>query len=215
MSSPAQHRNVALLGLGSMGAALARSVAAAGHHLAVWSRTPRTPDDIGLGDDRQVVVAGSPAEAVQAAELVVICVRDHTASRAIVEQIAAEAATAVLVNLSTATPAEAVASAEHARALGLRYVTGAVMVPTPMVGTADCFVLYAGAPDDLRAADPVLTALGGTADVVGDDHAVPPALDLAMLDGGPDDRQDPPPEHRLRPFRGRSQRAALLRDGLL
>ncbi|OWY63051.1 oxidoreductase, partial [cyanobacterium TDX16] len=89
---------------------------------------------------------------------------------------------AVLVNVSTGTPAEAEASAQHADRLGVRYVTGAVMVPTPMVGTDECVVLYAGDPRDLELASPVMAALGGTSDVVGEDHAVPPALDLAMLD---------------------------------
>lgn len=56
------------------------------------------------------------------------------------------------------------------------------MVPTPMVGTDDCLVIYAGAESDLADARPLFDALGGTSDVVGEDHAVPPALDLAMLD---------------------------------
>lgn len=165
---------VAVLGLGPMGVALARALAAGGSRVRVWNRTPRTLAEHGLADD--------PAAAVAGADLVVVCVRDHTASRALLETVAPHLDGAVLVNVSTGSPDQATRSARHAEALGVRYVTGAVMVPTPMVGTDDCLVLYAGEEDDVTVATAALTPLGGTADVVGTDHAVPPVLDLAMLD---------------------------------
>ena len=56
------------------------------------------------------------------------------------------------------------------------------MVPSPLIGTEHNLVRYAGARPDLDAARPVLADLGGTVDVLGEDHAVPPALDMAMLD---------------------------------
>lgn len=182
MSSRSPLPRIAALGLGPMGAAITRALAVAGHDVAAWNRTPRSLDALGLDGLERVRLATSPDEAIADADLVVICVRDHTASADLVEQVAAATNHPVVVNLSTGTPSEATRSAEHAHGLGLRYVTGAVMVPTPMVGTEQCFVLCAGVPDDLDAAAPLLAAMGGTSDLVGEDHAVPPALDLAMLD---------------------------------
>ena len=172
--------HVAVLGLGPMGSAIARSLAAAGAPVRAWNRSPRSLDDLGAAG--RVEILESTTEAVAGARLVVVCVRDHRASRAVIEAAAPSIGDAVVVNASTGTPADALASAEHASALGLRYVTAAVMVPTPMVGTDQCFVLYAGAADDIGEAVALQEALGGIVDVVGDDHAVPPALDLAMLD---------------------------------
>lgn len=165
-----------VLGLGAMGMAIAEALAADGRRVRAWNRTPKA-----LPDGRMDVV-DSPAAAVEGAELVVVCVRDHAASRAVLEQIAPHVEGRVVVNLSTGTPTEAVESAEHAASLGLRYVTGAVMVPTPLVATEHCLVLYAGDPADLEQVEPLFAAMRGASDVVGEDHAVPPALDLAMLD---------------------------------
>lgn len=171
---------IAVLGLGPMGTAIARSLSGAGEFVRAWNRTPRRLDGVDAAGRLEVVE--SPAEAVASARLIVICVRDHEASRAVIEAVAPAVGDAVVVNASTGTPAEAVESARRAAELGLRYVTAAIMVPTSMIGTEACSVLYAGASEDLRATQPLQRALGGATDVVGDDHAVPPALDLAMLD---------------------------------
>ncbi|MCK6068295.1 MULTISPECIES: NAD(P)-dependent oxidoreductase [Microbacterium] len=171
---------IAVLGLGPMGAAIARASAAAGHQVVAWNRTRRTAPELGLPGD--VAVADTPVEAVAAAGIVIVCVRDHAASGALLAEIAPAAGDRVVLNVSSGTPEDTVASARDAAGRGIRYVTGAVMVPTPLVGTADCAVLYAGASEDRGALAPVMAALGGTSDVLGDDHAVPAALDLAMLD---------------------------------
>lgn len=172
---------IAVLGLGAMGTAITRAAAAGGADVRAWNRSPRSLADLGI-DDHGVRLAGSPVEAASGADIVVLCVRDHAAARTIVDTVAPHLGGGVVVNVSTASPAEAVESVRQAVVHGLRYVTGAVMVPTSMVGTDDCLVLYAGTEADLAAAATLRDLLGGTADATGPDHAVPPALDLAMLD---------------------------------
>jgi NAD(P)-dependent dehydrogenase (short-subunit alcohol dehydrogenase family) len=170
------HR-VAVLGLGAMGAALARALVAAGHDVVVWNRSPKDLAPLGLHRSQAET---DPAAAVRGAEVVLLCVLDHHASRAVIAQISASLPPGTpLVNLSTGTPGQAAESAAAASALGIAYLTGAVMVPTPMVGTPDNLVLYAGPRDVVAAARPVLESLGGTVDVLGEDHALPPVLDLA------------------------------------
>ncbi|GAB2623684.1 NAD(P)-binding domain-containing protein [Pseudactinotalea suaedae] len=181
-STPVTTTSIAVLGLGPMGAALTRALASGGHRLTAWNRTARTLTEHGLDGGGDVALVGNPEAAVAGAEVVVVCVRDHTASRELVAAVAPLLGDAVLVNVSTGSPEEAAESARQAAALGVRYVTGAVMVPTPMVGTDECLVLYAGAPNDVATATAALAPLGGVADDVGTDHAVPPVLDLAMLD---------------------------------
>lgn len=165
-----------------MGAAITRSCARTGTRVIAWNRTPRTAADLGVDGLPTVTLADDPAAAVRAADLVVVCVRDHRAARRVLDAAAPALRDQVVVNLSTGTPREAVASAAHAEHLGVRYVTGAVMVPTPAVGTDACLVLYAGAERDLAELRVLEEGLGGTGDRTGTDHALPPALDLAMLD---------------------------------
>lgn len=179
-STPTPPRRVAVLGLGAMGQALARTLGAAGHETVVWNRSPRDLDELGLSS---ADAAAGPADAVRGAEAVIICVRDHAASRELVEQLAPALDAGVpVVNLSSGTSEEAVESARRAGDLGVSYVTGAIMVPTQLVGTEHSLVLCAGPEDVVAAARPVLASLGGVTDVLGEDHAVPPALDMAMLD---------------------------------
>jgi 3-hydroxyisobutyrate dehydrogenase len=64
---------VAFLGTGIMGAPMARNLASAGHDVRVWNRTAEKAE--GLGG----AVAGSPAEAVEGAEVVVTMVADGDA----------------------------------------------------------------------------------------------------------------------------------------
>ncbi|NYJ00539.1 3-hydroxyisobutyrate dehydrogenase-like beta-hydroxyacid dehydrogenase [Nocardioides thalensis] len=163
-----------------MGAAIARSLRTAGHDVVVWNRSPKDLGEIGLAD---APLTADPAGAVRDADAVIVCVRDHHASRELLERLAPGLTAGVpVVNVSTGTPEDAVASADAAAALGIAYVTGAIMVPTALVGTEHHLVLCAGGQDAVAAARPVLAGLGGVTDVLGEDHAVPPALDLAMLD---------------------------------
>ncbi|PWN01242.1 NAD(P)-dependent oxidoreductase [Nocardioides silvaticus] len=173
-------RRVAVLGLGAMGIALARALAAAGHEVTAWNRSPKDPVALGF-DTVGIRVAAAVEDAVAEAEAVLVCVRDHHASRDVLATIASQIEGDVpVVNLSSGTSDQAVASA--AAAADLAYVTGAIMVPTPLVGTEDNLVLVAGPAGAVRSAVPVLEGLGGTIDVLGEDHALPPVLDMAMLD---------------------------------
>lgn len=170
---------IAVLGLGPMGIALARSALATGHPVRVWNRSPKDLAPLGLSTAAPIVDPADPGEV----DLVVICVRDHSAARPLIDALAARGTRVPVVNLSTGTPREALESADHAHRLGLTYVTGAIMVPTPMVGTPDCLVLYAGSPAVRPVVAPIVTAsFGGAAEWTGADHAIPPVLDLAMLD---------------------------------
>lgn len=173
--------SIAVLGLGAMGSALVRAVAAAGTPVQAWSRSPRTLADIGFAEPRQVTLHESPTDAAAAADLVVVCVRDQAAAREVLDVIAPVSVGRLVVNLTTGTPDQSAATAREARASGLTYVTGAIMVPTSMVGTEDCSVLYAGAGSDLDRLRPLADALAGSTQLTGEDHAVPAALDLAML----------------------------------
>ncbi len=161
-----------------MGAALARAARAAGHPVHVWNRSPKDLAALGLSAAAPITDPADPGEV----DLVAICVRDHAAARPLIDALAARGTRVPVVNLSTGTPREARESADHAQQLGLTYVTGAIMVPTPMVGTPDCLVLYAGAPAARPVVEPIVAAFGGAAEWTGDDHAIPPVLDLAMLD---------------------------------
>ena len=66
---------IALLGTGIMGSPIARNLAAAGHDLTVWNRTREKAEGLGAA------VAGTPAEAVHGAEVLVTMLADGFSTR--------------------------------------------------------------------------------------------------------------------------------------
>ncbi|MFB7089474.1 NAD(P)-dependent oxidoreductase [Streptomyces sp. NPDC056296] len=172
---------VTVLGLGPMGRALAEAFVAAGLRTTVWNRTPGRDADLVA---RGAVPAGSAQEAVVASPLTVVCVVNYDASDAVLRQDAVAAALKgrTVVNLSADTPERARDTAEWAGRHGVRYLDGAIMTPTPTIGTDDAVFLHSGPEELYREHRPVLAALGGTHTHLGEDAGRAAAYDIALLD---------------------------------
>lgn len=164
--------NVTVLGLGPMGSALTRAFVTAGHSTTAWSRTTTTPTPAGA------TRASTPAEAISASELIIVCVRGDAAVSAVLDGL--DLAGRTLVNLTSGTPAQARARA--ADATGFDYLAGAIMTPTPTIGTPAALVLYGGPEAGYRKCAATLAALGGTARYLGADPGRASAFDVALLD---------------------------------
>jgi 3-hydroxyisobutyrate dehydrogenase len=68
-------KNVTLIGLGVMGAPIARHIARAGHRLTTYSRSPQRVDAWRQAHpDLELATASSPAEAAAGADMVITCV---------------------------------------------------------------------------------------------------------------------------------------------
>lgn len=172
---------VTVLGLGPMGRALAEAFVAAGLRTTVWNRTPGRDADLVA---RGAVSARSAEEAVAASPLTVVCVVNYDASDAVLRQDAVTAALKgrTVVNLSADTPDRARDTAEWAGRHGVRYLDGAIMTPTPTIGTDDAVFLHSGPEELYREHRAVLAALGGTHTHLGEDTGRAAAYDIALLD---------------------------------
>ncbi|MEV7124216.1 NAD(P)-dependent oxidoreductase [Kitasatospora griseola] len=179
----AERTPVALLGLGTMGTALARTWLAAGHPLTVWNRTAARAEALG---GEGATVAGTAAEAVAANTLIVLCLLDDASIGDVLGESATDTGIDLtgrdVVNLTTSTPAQARARAEWARERGARYLDGGIMAVPPMVGVpqAGGYVFYSGSQglfDRHRAtlAVPLATTY------VGEDAGFAALHDIALL----------------------------------
>ncbi|MGA4839523.1 NAD(P)-dependent oxidoreductase [Streptomyces sp. G45] len=177
--TPASRTSVTVIGLGAMGQALAGAFLNAGHPTTVWNRSAGKGDDLVA---RGAVRAASAAEAVRASDLVVVCVVDYDASRAILEPLAADLAGRTLVNLTSDTPERAREAAAWAAKAGVDYLDGAVMVPTTVVGTPDALLFHSGPRAVYERHEDTLRALGGQSTYVGEDHGHAALYDLSLLD---------------------------------
>lgn len=147
-----KNSKIAFLGLGIMGAPMARRVLAAGYPLTVWNRSPERAAVLGGEGAR---VAETPAEAVKEADVVVTMLADPAAVQGVVARFAAALQPgACLIEAST------IGAQALAEVSGL-LPAGVTLVDAPVMGSAD------------RAAAGELSLLVG-----GDADGVMPLLEL-------------------------------------
>ena len=162
-----------------MGQALASVFAAAGHAVTVWNRTPGKAQEL-RQSSVPVSVADTVAKAVNAAEVVVACLIDDEAVRTVVNGV--EFGGRPLVNLTSGDPGQVRETASWAATHGIAYLPGAILTPTPMIGTPAGTVLLSGDPDVYKAVASAMSALGGRIVYLGPDPARASAFDVALLD---------------------------------
>ncbi|WP_067226340.1 NAD(P)-dependent oxidoreductase [Streptomyces sp. NBRC 109706] len=143
---------LAVCGLGRLGAALAESLAAHGHDVTGWNRTPRELPGLGA--------ARTAADAAREAEAVVVAVFDGGAARSVLlgpAGVTAGAAPGTLViNVTTLAPDESRRLAHEVRGAGLRYLEAPVAGSVPAVRSGSLRVFVGGTAEDALAAEPVL-----------------------------------------------------------
>ncbi|MFF0556305.1 NAD(P)-dependent oxidoreductase [Streptomyces sp. NPDC020472] len=181
MPSSRQSSSVTVLGLGPMGRALAGAFLDAGVRTTVWNRTPGKEGDLGA---RGAVLAASAEEAVAASALTVICLVNYDATDSVLRGPAVTDALKgrTVVNLSADTPERARDTGRWAAEHGIGYLDGAIMTPTPTIGTAAGVFLHSGPEPLYREHRAVLDALGGSHTHLGEDVGRAAAYDVALLD---------------------------------
>ncbi|WEV27024.1 NAD(P)-binding domain-containing protein [Streptomyces sp. 71268] len=170
---------VTVLGLGPMGRALASAFVAAGHPTTVWNRTPGKADELVA---QGATAASTPAEAVAASELVVICVIDYAASDSILEAAGDAIKGRTLVNLTADSPDRARTAATWAAERGADYLDGTILTPTVSIGTPSAVFLFSGPEALYERHRATFSSLGGSATYQGADHGRAAAYDVALLD---------------------------------
>ena len=179
-SSQDPHTGVTVIGLGPIGAALARAFMGAGLRTTVWNRTRSRAEALVPAGAH---VATDLASAVRAADLVVTCLRDHDTTRQLLGSLPAEAfAGRTLVVLASSTPDDARETQAWADGRGIRTLIGAIMVPTPLIGGPHALIIYAGREELLGRHRAALAVLAPRSEFVGDDPGSAALLDTAMLE---------------------------------
>ncbi|WP_030022455.1 NAD(P)-dependent oxidoreductase [Streptomyces monomycini] len=168
---------VTVLGLGSMGSALAAALVAKGHATTVWNRSAHKAEALA---ERGAVAAATPAEAVAASPLVIACVLDCPALHTVLDPVADTLAGKTLVNLTSGSPEQAAEAAAWARAHGAGYLDGAIMTTPPGVGSPETMFLYSGPRTVFDTHRATLAALGDPLHL-GTDPGLASLYDAALL----------------------------------
>jgi 3-hydroxyisobutyrate dehydrogenase-like beta-hydroxyacid dehydrogenase len=170
---------IGFIGLGHMGAAMARNLLKAGHEVTVWNRSPGKADQLVAEGARR---AATPAEAA-GGEVVHTMLADDPAVEAVTfggDGILSAPGQAIHVSHSTISVALAERLAKAHADQGAAWVSAPVFGRPAAAEAAKLFVVAAGATDALSTCQPLFDAVGQKSFTVGD-H--PPAANLVKLCG--------------------------------
>lgn len=163
---------ITVLGLGSMGRALAEAFLRSGWATTVWNRSPeKAAPLVALGAHQATAIE----DAVAASPVIISCLSTFAATSDSLASAGTALAGRTLITLNSGTPSAAREMAAWARQHGVRLLSGAIKNVPAAVGNPDT-QLYFGGPRELFDAHlQTLRILGGDVQHLGDEP------DLAAL----------------------------------
>lgn len=174
-----RQERISILGLGSMGRALAGALLDTGREVTVWNRTPGKAGDLLARGARE---ASSVEEAIEAADLTVACLLNDASVRETLAPTLRKLSGGTLVNLTSGSARQARELAGWLEEYEVRFLAGGIMAVPPTVGTDGAFILYSGARDLFDRAAPLLAPIGRP-HWVGEDPGFAALYDMAALSG--------------------------------
>jgi len=177
---------VAVVGLGTMGAPMARHLLEAGHQVTVHNRTREREQPLAA---RGAARAATPREAAAAAEAVLTCVSDTPDLLAVLEGEDGAAAGleggGLVVDCSTVSPAETTAVAARLAERGIGFVDAPVSGGSEGAERGTLTVFAGGEEADVERARPILDAFSGRVTHLGPPGAgqVAKAVNQVMIAG--------------------------------
>lgn len=172
--------DVTIIGLGQMGTKLAELMLEAGKQVSVWNRTAAKADALVARGAR---LEASPAAAIGASAMTIICVYDYDAVRAILSSAGVERAIAgrLIVSLGTGSPEDAVEAGLLVTRHGGRFLDGAIQAAPNQMGEATTLILLSGPQSAVDEARPLLHILAGNLMHLGEEVESAAFMDLATL----------------------------------
>ena len=159
--------NVAVIGAGALGAAMATRLADGGFDVCLWNRTAARAEEVAAESGR-VVAARTVAVAVADAEVVLTVLRDGPAVAAVAEEmLPAMSSDAIWVQVSTVGPVDADKLRDSAASQGIPFLDAPVSGSTPQVQQGALLWLVSGQDAAVNIARPILERLGREVSVVG------------------------------------------------
>ncbi|MEM1432923.1 MAG: NAD(P)-dependent oxidoreductase [Pseudomonadota bacterium] len=162
-------QRVAFLGLGVMGAPMARHLVTAGYDVCVFNRTRATAERwleqlSARAPTHTPRIAATPAEAAAGASAVMLCVGADADVEAVVEgsdgALAGLDAGALLIDHTTASPALAERLSEVAAGQGIGFLDAPVSGGQAGAENAALTIMVGGADTDFERAQPLLACYG-------------------------------------------------------
>ncbi len=172
--------NVTVIGLGSMGATLARILRKKGYQVTIWNRSIAKAEPL-IKDG--AILAASVAAAISASEVSIICVSDYNASFTILDTKEVKQALSgrVLIQLSTGSPQQARDNELWAQEYNVEYLDGAIAASPLQMGNSEATIFTSGSLKAYQQSEHILKCLAGNVPYLGEQVSAASSTDLAFL----------------------------------
>ncbi|OAB36849.1 3-hydroxyisobutyrate dehydrogenase [Paenibacillus macquariensis subsp. defensor] len=172
--------DVSVIGLGSMGRAIASVLLQKGYRVTVWNRSISKAESL---VKEGAILAPSVISAVSASPVSIICVSDYKTSYHILdtEDIKSALAGRILVQLSTGSPKQARDNEAWAQEQGAYYIDGAIVASPSQMGRPDATIFTSGSLTAFQQSEPFLKSLAGNVPYLGEQVSAASSTDLAFL----------------------------------
>lgn len=158
--------NIALLGAGLLGQAVAERLHASGHILSVYNRSPEKT--IALRQ-RGIDIASHAAAALTSADVVLLLLSDTTAIRAVLLDSATSHAIGgrTIIQMGTIGPSESCAIQQDVERLGGQYLEAPVLGSIAEAKAGTLLIMVGATPDQYAKWTPLLNDLGADVRLIG------------------------------------------------
>lgn len=172
--------SVSVIGLGSMGVAIAQSLLQSGYRVTVWNRTSEKAE---LIVKTGAILAPNAAAAISASAVSIICVSDYAASYSILDTDEVKAALAgrILIQLSTGSPQQARDHEVWTQTYQAEYIEGAIVASPTQMGQPEATIFSSGSPSAFHKCEPLLKSVAGNVLYLGEQVSAASTTDLAFL----------------------------------
>jgi 3-hydroxyisobutyrate dehydrogenase-like beta-hydroxyacid dehydrogenase len=157
MSSAGDLLTTSVIGVGPMGAALARVLNERGARVTVWNRTRARADALATAG---IEVAATPAAAFEASEMTIVCLHNHGIALELLRDVRPSVGRRLVVEMSSSTPDQAREFNAAVVELCADALDANILCYPEHIGTAEGLFASAGPKPTWERAEPNLRALG-------------------------------------------------------
>ena len=156
---------LAVLGLGNMGSALAHCLLKAGHDVRVWNRTSEKAE---VFAEAGATISSSPDDAVSACDFVIICIKSHKETVELLDELSVSLKGKTICDMSTGDTSDADRLVAILEKQGTYYMLGMINAYPSGIGGDETTILTVGSAGTWDRYGSIIRELGGKSAHVGE-----------------------------------------------
>lgn len=171
-------KDVSVIGLGVMGTELARTLIRDGYRVTVWNRSPAKAAPL---VEAGATLARTAVEAIESSATIIVCIRTHGDTRALLQVDPGTLSGKTIIELSTGEASEAEELSSWITAQGAECLIGMIATFPSGIGKVDSAIVTVGSELAWKRSEDVLKVLAGKSSFIGSNVGALAALFASLF----------------------------------